>query len=85
MFPTNVFIMLNFYQTDLSLQIDNDHVGDWSEVCECVDDGDVGRVLVGLDVQADQLRITQPRSDVDVAVVQVSHALCDRRFTCLGR
>jgi hypothetical protein len=82
MFPKNVFIMLNFDQTDLSLQIDNDHVGDWSEVCECVDDGDVGRVLVGLDVQADQLRIAQPRSDVDVAVVQVSHALCDRRFTC---
>ena len=50
MFPKNVFIMLNFDQTDLSLQIDNDHVGDWSEVCECVDDGDVGRVLVGLDV-----------------------------------
>ena len=71
------------FQANLSFEVNDDHVRDGSQVREGVDDRDVGRVFVGLNVQPDELGIAQPRSDVDVAVVQVSHALRDRRLACL--
>ena len=66
--------------TYLSLQVHNSHVRNGAKVCVGVNDGDVGGVLIGFNVESNKLRIAQPGTDVHVTVVQVGDALRDRRL-----